>query len=374
MTSRERFLTTLRGGTVNEPFVWESGIWWSAIERWRRQGMPADVDPYDYLALDRLAYTNIDHGLYPPLAERVVAEETDYQLVETEGGGAFRRSKKLLIPGTQAEPQVAPIRFAVRDRESWEFVRRRLDPTTEVRVQAYEPFLAKRQTQPPGNGGLCASFDPADGLAALLNLMGPTSWLARNAGFEGTAMLLCDDLPLVEEIYDHYTGFLSRQLERVLAERVPDMLVIGESSAASSSGPFMSPRMYSDVAAPRLARLVGLARDAGVEFVFVHCAGEISNLAPIWQDVGVNGLMPIEVHTDPAALCRDYPDTALIGGISRWQLEGTAAALERHVREMTRLLWNHGRAIPSADAHYPISDRVSLDNMRLYIELLKAKA
>ena len=86
---------------------------------------------------------------------------------------------------------------------------------------------------------------------------------------------------------------------------------------------------------------------------------------------GINGLTPVEAHTDLAALCREHPDTALIGGIDRRSLEGDAARLERDVRERAGCLWAHGRAIPSADAHYPISDRVSLANMRLYVRLLK---
>ena len=81
-------------------------------------------------------------------------------------------------------------------------------------------------------------------------------------------------------------------------------------------------------------------------------------------------MIPLDESTDGAALCREHPGLAVIGGISRRALEGDRVGIEREVRRKGALLFAHGRAIPSADAHYPISDAVSFDNMRFYLDLL----
>ena len=374
MNSRERFLATLADEPVDHPFLWESGIWTGAVARWRNEGLPPEADPYEYLGLERIASCGVNHEPEPPLAERVVSEDDDGWLIELEGGGLLRRSKRLMVPGNLSDPIEEPIRFPIRDRESWRFIRSRLDPSTPVRAQAFEAFLQRRSVPPADNGGLCGCFDAADGLATVLYPMTPTYWLVRHAGFEAAAVMLYDEPGLIEEIYEYYTDFLAVQIESILARRVPDVVFLNENSAASAHGPFMAPEMYRRVVVPGLARLTDMFRGAGVRFVFVHCGGDVAHLVPLWKDIGINGLMPLDAPTDLTAICRDHPDLALIGGIDRRILEGDRDALEAMVRHKAGLLLHHGRSIPSGDAHYPISDAVSFENMRLYVDLLRDQA
>ena len=318
-TSRDRFLAILRGDAVDAPFLWESGLWLKAVERWRREGLAPGADPFEVLGLERVAYSGVDLAPDPPLAERVIADEGDTLLVEIEGGAMLRRHKHEHVPGSAQEPLEERIRYAVRDRRSWRVLKGRLDPTSKRRKQAFEPFLRGQRLQPPEHSGCGASFHPDDGFPIVLSMMTPSYWLVRNAGFERTALMLYDDPPLVEEIYEHWWDFLARQLEFVLARRVPDAVILNEGSAANRHGPFMAPQMYRRLACPGLTRLAGLCRAAGVQFVFVNCGGNAAQLVPLWKDAGLTGLKPLDHPTDVYALCSDYPDLAMIGGIMGWK-------------------------------------------------------
>ena len=371
MTSRQRFLACLSGEAVDRPFLWESGFWTAAVDRWRGEGLPARADPYEALGLERIACAGIDYEPDPPFAERVVRDEDDSVLIESESGARLRRLKRQTVPGDSRIPLEVPLRFPVRDRASWARMRERLDPTSPRRADGYRAFLDEEAQCPAPNGGLSASFDPADGFATAFYILMPTYWLVRHAGFENAAILLYDDFALVEEITTVYAEFLAVQLGEILAKRVPDAVFLNESSAASGAGMFMAPEMYRRLALPAIERLASMCRSAGVPFVFIHCGGQIKDLVPLWKETGVNGLLPLEAPTDVVSLARDHGEMALVGGIDRRALEGDRAAIEREVRRKAGALRAHGRAIPSADAHYAISDAVSFANMRFYIDLLR---
>jgi len=371
MASRERFLAQLKGEPVDKPFLWESGIWISAVERWHNEGLNKNDDPYEILGLERLAFIGLNHEMTPSLRETVLEENEESVLIEDEAGGRYRRSKTLVIPGN-GDPLGDYEVYPLRDRNSWEIIKKHLDSKSEERKTAYAAFAEGRNCGIAGsNTGFSQNYDPDDGLGTILYILTASYWLVRIAGLEKTAFMFYDDRLLMEEIYEYYTQFLADQLKDLLSKRVPDAVVLNEGSAASKHGPFMSPDDYRLLTGTPLRRLVELCQEAEVPFIFANSGGNISSLIPLWKNIGINGLIPLEAHMDIAAICRDYPDMALIGGIDRQILERTSGEIESHVRERTAVLWAHGRAIPSADAHYPISDRVSLKNMQLYIELLK---
>lgn len=359
---------------MGAPFLWESGIWEAAVARWRLEGLPEEADPYEHLGLERIASTGVSYLPDPPLAERVIEEDDESLLSETEGGGCVRRYKKLRIPGNLSAPMEEPIVFPVRDRASWAFLKSRLDPASERRREPFEAFLARRRRPPTAHSGLSGSFDPADGCATAFYIMMPTYWLIRQAGFEATAIMLYDDPGLVEEIYEFMADFVAVQIAPVLSQRAPDLVLLNEGATASAQGPFMSIEMYQRLAIPGLARVTEICRTAGVPHVFANCGGDLAALVPSWKDAGLDGVMPLDDATDVEALCAEHPDLAMIGGIDRRVLEGERDAIERHVLARAGALCAHGRAVPSADAHFPISSGVSFDNMRLYMDLRRKAA
>ena len=373
-TSRQRFLATLDGEPVEAPFLWESGIWEAAVARWRSEGLPQDADPYEVLGLERVASSGVNYLPEPPLAERVIEDNGEAMLIETEAGGRLRRYRNLRIPGNLADPMEEPIVFPVRDRASWAFMKSRLDPSSARRREPFEAFLAGRRRTPTLHSGLSGSFDPDDGCATVFYIMMPVYWLVRHAGFEAAAVMPYDDPALIEEICAFMADFIAVQLEPVLSRRAPDLVVLNEGASASAQGPFMSPDMYRRLAIPGLARVTEICRAAGVPHVFANCGGNLAQLVPAWKDAGLDGVMPLDNATDVDTLCSEHPDLAMIGGIDRRVLEADPDDLQRRVLPRARALYAHGKAIPSGDAHFPISSAVSFDNMRLYMDLRRHAA
>ena len=370
MTSRDRFLAALSGEPIDRPFLWESALRGAAVDRWRTEGLPADADPYAFLGLERIACVWISYEPDPPFEERVIGDEDGALLVETVAGALIRRYPRSAEPGGRAEPEEQLIRFPLRNRSSWHMIRDRLDPAAPVRRQAFKGFLERRAQPPSPASGLSGSFDPADGLATAFQVMMPTYWFVRTAGFLTASTMLYDDPDLVDEIFRTFADFLATQIEPVLSERAPDVVFLNEDSAAGKQGPLMSPGMYARYAVPALSRMTTMFRDAGTPFVFLHCGGNVLPLVETWAGLGVNGLMPLDAPTDLASVTRHYPELMLIGGIHRGVLQGDPDALARHVFERAALLHGNRRAIPCGDVYKPVTRAVSWQNMQVYVQAL----
>ncbi|MBI4024252.1 MAG: hypothetical protein HY360_04675 [Verrucomicrobia bacterium] len=79
MTARERFLRIMRYEPVDrlpvlalEPF--EKGL----IERWRKEGLPPDRTPQEFLGMDEILFVPITFYPLPPFEPRILSEDKDY--------------------------------------------------------------------------------------------------------------------------------------------------------------------------------------------------------------------------------------------------------------------------------------------------------
>jgi hypothetical protein len=371
MNTKELFLAALGGQPTEKPFLWESGVWDAAIRRWKLEGIPTGHDTYDYLGLQRIAGCTLSYQPDPEFLEQVVSDEAEFWLIETEAGDVYRKYKHEFIPGSPGNHLLAELTYPIRDRKSWNFVKKRMRSNTDTRLCISAGFENGSKEPLLEHSGLTASCDPADGFPTALSAIGPSYWYVRYVGFDSAAMWLYDHRSLVQEIFEHYTDFLLAQFKRIFSRRVPDIVFLGEGSAASTHGLFMSPDMYRELVIPHLKRLSDYCFASGVPFVCMTSGGNIEKLVPLWLDIGINCLDPLDSSTPLESLCREYPEMALIGGIDRRVLEQDSRTLETHIRERAGMMYRHGRSIPSCDAHFGITSAVSLDNMKLYVSLLQ---
>lgn len=374
MNARERFLATLSGGRVDRPFLWESVFLDTAVERWRREGLPADADAYEYLGFDRAGCGGINCQFDPPLAEQVVADESSSELVEDEAGGILRRYKT----PTESGGTIVRIRYPLRDRAGWEMLKTRMDTSSPGRRNTWQDFVEGARHEPSLTGhsdGFSGSCAPEDGLPMLFTVQGPTYWLIDWAGSTSAAMMLYDQSQLVEEIYEHLTGFITSQMEETFSLRTPDAVFLNEESCYKG-GPFMSPEMYRRLVCPKLRRIADVCLDAGVSFVFIESGGDVTQLVPLWKEAGINGILPLDVTggSDPLAIRHQHPDLALIGGIDRRVLTTDRDQIQREIQQRARPLFLAGRCIPSVDGHGAVREDVSFENVSFYAACLRREA
>ena len=377
MTARERFLATLTGGQIDKHFLWEAVFLKEAVERWRREGLPAEADPFEYFGFERVGHAGISCGFDPALAERVIADEGDSELVEDEAGGVLRRYKTN-APNAPWEGASHRIKFPLRDRASWKILKKHMNPSSPNRPLGWKYFVEgtwRGPTTPAEyHDGSTGSLVPEDGVPTVCTAMGPTYWLIRLAGLDNMAVMLYDEPRLVEEIYDYLSWFTTSQMEPVFAKRVPDALFLNEEGAIKG-GPFMSPAMYRRLVCPKLRQITDVCIRAGVRLIFVESGGDVTSLVPLWKEVGVNGVIPLDVSggTNPVQIRRDHPDLALIGGIDRTVLATDRGRIQREIERTARILLAEGKSIPSLDAH-GLDATVSFDNMCCYAECLQKEA
>ena len=113
MTSHERFKRMYEHKEADRvPML--GGPWGTTLERWRREGMPKDVDFADYFGLDQMASVWGDNG---PRLESKVIEETDEYVIYKDGWGTTAKNWK------HASSTPHWLDRTIVDRPSWEMAK-----------------------------------------------------------------------------------------------------------------------------------------------------------------------------------------------------------------------------------------------------------
>lgn len=113
-------------------------------------------------------------------------------------------------------------------------------------------------------------------------------------------------------------------------------------------------------------------RAAGVPVVMLDSDGNVSSLIPLWRDLGITVMHPLEVASgmDVVALRREYGRRiGFFGGIDRRALAGTRAQIRTEVVPKLECGFATGGFIPARD--HAIPPNVSFDNHRYYRDLVR---
>jgi uroporphyrinogen decarboxylase len=246
------------------------------------------------------------------------------------------------------------LEFPIHDLASWEDFRNEfLDVDHPARVIPEEELRAKEEMSRQSENPVSTNFGSFIG------------WVRDWTGFEGLAYMSKDDPDLLEEMVEH--------LSNMLLELLPPVLMRGQFDAAGgwedicfNSGPILSPDFFAERIMPHIKPVMRMLRQYGIDVIWTDCDGNILDLIPLWLDVGLNCMFPLEVNpgNDPVALKREYGRDLLIrGGFDKFALhEGREAVLQ----ELLRLepVVAEGGFIPHIDHRCP--GEVSFDTYCYY--------
>ena len=357
MTERERFRETSHFGSPDRVPFWEViGYWDKTLERWRTEGMPADVSEGTFFGLDRGGWEKIDVDLgIDPVFPVELIEEVDGSRVEQGSDGVWRRT----LVGDRESTQF--VRYPVETRADWERYRARLDPSS-----------------PKRHAGRGASRDReiAERSWPIAVSAGSVfGWLRNWMGLEGIALALHDDQAWVQRMMEEVTDFIIATLTPAL-ERLPgiDYAVIWE-DMCYNHGSLISPEHVRMLMVPQYRRITGMLRAHGIDVVLVDCDGNHDELIPLWLEAGINGVFPLEIAAgeDPVALRKRYgADLLLVGGIDKRALAKDLREVEREVMAKAPFLLEHGGWIPSVD--HAVPPGVPLGNYQHYLALIRRLA
>lgn len=354
MNSRERFHATFRYGQPDRVFLLPQWTFNETRQRWLREGMPWDAHFNTYFGFDRFEGIPLDVGVFPPLETKIVEQTPQWSVVEDEFGGLTKRWTDRELGMSQW------IRYPVRNRETWERWKQRMNPDAPNRYPEYWDYLKRCYQQRDFPVGINAgSF---------------YGWIRNWVGMENLALWYYDCPDLVHEMTEFVADFILKLMERALDE-IPDIdyASIWE-DMAMKTGPLISPAQFREFMMEPLKRVTRTLNEAGIDVIMLDCDGKVDELIPLWLEANVNLIYPLEVASDCDAIRyrKQYGrEILLMGNIDKRAMrEGcTRAEIENEVMSKVPELVAGGGFSPMVD--HAVPPDVPFDNFKYYLDLVQ---
>ena len=347
MTTHERFRRMFAHQEADRiPII--DDPWAATIERWQREGMPADVSFVDYFDLDHVARFRVDNG--PQYEERTLSEN-DAEKVYTSSWGVTMKQWK----HAASTPEF--LAHTVVDPKSWEAAKARMKPTRDRVNWDYlaANFPIWRQKGYWIEGILWFGFDVTHSWfvgteRVLLALAENPAWIRDMIETE-----LETDLALWDMVWDAGYHFDS---------------VFWYDDMGYKGHQFFSMRTYRNILKPYHQRAIDWAHKRGIK-AHLHSCGDVRPFVPELISMGLDALNPLEVKAgmNPIELKREYgKDLVLHGGINA-VLWDQPEAIREEMQRVVPVVKESGGYIFSSDHSVPST--VSLEDFRRITDLAK---
>ncbi|MCG3181012.1 MAG: hypothetical protein BIFFINMI_03379 [Phycisphaerae bacterium] len=299
MTSRERLVAVFNHRMPDRVPMMDNP-WEATVERWRREGLPADVSVADYFGFDRTFSIRPDNS---PRFPRHVIEETGEYTVATTAWGVTQKNWK----HHGGVPEFLDHR--IKDRESWADARARMAPAEDrvdwTRLEREYPKARQRGDLIFAGGWF--GFDVTH------------SWVC---GTERILMALVEDPDWCREMFMHELDVQLALFDMIRARGYEFDVLYWPDDLGYRNGPLFSPAMYRSIVQPVHAKACAWAHAKGMK-TLLHSCGNVMALVPDLLNAGVDGLNPLEQKAgmDALGLKRDVGDRlVLMGGVDvrRW--------------------------------------------------------
>lgn len=321
-TARQRFLDVLnRRQPVGRMPMIEWAAWWDkTVERWGTEGLDVagktSNQIEEMLGLDPMAFLfaapRLNEALLPHEGEPVVPDADAYEALRPH---LFSQS---------AIDQIKAGAMAMRERQE----------RGEIVVRLW-----------------------LDGFF----------WFPRTLfGIEKHLFAFYDEPALMHRMNEDLLEFSLRVVRDVFPILRPDMIGCAE-DMSYNHGPMLSKALFDEFIAPYYRRLIPAIHAAGVK-VFLDSDGNITTMVPWFQEVGIDGIYPLErqAGVDLVYLRKTYPDFLFMGGYDKMVMPRGEAAMRAEFERLLPVM-RSGGYIPSVDHQTPPG--VSLANYRIYLRL-----
>jgi len=194
-------------------------------------------------------------------------------------------------------------------------------------------------------------------------------WFPRTLmGFEKLMFAFVDQPELMHQINSDLLEFNLGLLDQILKVCVPTFMTLAE-DMSYNHGPMISKKTFEEFIAPYYRRLLPRLREREI-MPFIDTDGDITLLVPWFEELGVDGFLPLErqAGVDGMQLRRRYPRLRMIGHFDKMTMNRGEAAMRAEFERLVPLM-KTGGFIPSVDHQTPPG--VSLEEYGIYLRLLK---
>jgi len=347
VTSRERLRAVLGRRVPDRVPMVEISYWPPTIERWRREGLPADIGPEEYFNLDVICMVAFDWTLRLP--ERTLEETADYRVyVDADGVTVKSWLQHYATP--------AELAFTITDRASWQAHRERLRPDasrlTEASWKSYRNCRARNRF-------------------TIIQPLEPFWQVMRVVGHETALMWMLDEPELLTQMMSDYTDLLVATCELAVEQGMEFDGLWMFADLCYKNGMLFSPAAYRALIEPHHRRIAALCRKHGWPMI-LHCDGDVRRFIPLLIESGFDCIQPLEARAgnDVRELKPRYGERiVLFGNISADAMARGGRELEEEVRSKVLAAKPGGGYIYHSDHSVPPT--VSFDSYRRVIELAR---
>lgn len=322
--------------------------WGSTVERWRREGLPADADIGRFFGMDQFAGVGVDNS--PRYPYRLI-EETDEYTITTSGWGATQKNLK----HAGGVPEF--LDFTVVDADSWREAKKRMQPDAD---RLDWGGLEKNYAQWRKDGAWISAY-------FWFGFDVTHSWMV---GTERVLINMATDPEWLVDIWNHMLD-IDMALFQMALDRGYTFDAIGwPDDMGYKLNQFFSLDMYRNLLKPVHKRACDWAHTRGMK-VHLHSCGDIRPFVPELIDIGVDMLNPLEVKAgvDPATLKKQYGDKLAFHGGLNAVLYNTPEQMWEEMRRVIPVMKENGGYIISTDHSVP--DSVSLDTFKQFMSLAR---
>ncbi|UCF97811.1 MAG: hypothetical protein JSV89_21995 [Spirochaetaceae bacterium] len=364
MNAREKFLKIASFELTDKlmlPREWQ-WFWITTIERWKNEGLPADVHLSQFFGFERMEMFPLLLGehtaLLPPYEWQILKQTEDYRIVITEEG----IKRKEFIPRTPGEEKTPRsmsqwLEFPIKNSTDWQKFKKRLNPASPARYPEYwedKKNYWKNRNYPLG-----------------LKVGSFYGWLRDWVGLVNLSLMFYDNVSLVHEMMEYLEYFIIETIRKAVEEIKFDFAHFWE-DMAFKTGPLISPTMFKEFLLPHYKKITSYLRGKGVDIITVDSDGNINELIPLWLEADVNGFLPLEVAADMDAIAirKKYgKNTLLIGNIDKRALIKGKEAIKHEVESKVPYLLSQGGYLPTID--HAVPPDVPFENYMYYLHLLR---
>ena len=244
MTQRECFRRICRFQKPQYIPNYEMGFMAVTLARWRREGMPEGTDVYKLFAFDHIEDMQfISFGPIPGHAQSdALAGDPECRWEEPDCARCLGAETENVTDDAYALSAHRMLKPGVISRREWEQIK--------GHFRADEPTRFPDHWEKDNWQQRIARWKNREHVLAL---RGPSmvGAIKEMMGFENYALMLYDDLPLLEEIMETQTRLAEEILPRAFREAEFDCLHFWE-DIAYRGGPILPPEIFEKIATPRV--------------------------------------------------------------------------------------------------------------------------
>ena len=348
MNSHERFRRMFAHQEADRIPIIDSP-WDATIERWQREGMPAEMSFVDYFDLDHFVSQSFTDNS-PRYPVRIVSD-SETEIVYTSAWGVTMKQWK----HAASTPEF--LDFTITSPDAWRKAKERIAPTND-RVKW--DLLKKEYKTWREQGAWIApvvwfGFDVTH------------SWMV---GTERVLVALAED---PEWITDMWRTELDTEL--ALLDMAWDAgytfdSILWYDDMGYKQNTFFSLKMYRNLLKPFHQKAIDWAHAKGIP-AHLHSCGDVHTFVPDLVEMGLDALNPLEVKAgmDPCALKRQYGDRLVFHGGINAVLWDQPEAIQAEMERVVPVMKENGGYIFSSDHSVPSS--VSLEDFRRIVALAK---